>query len=919
MAVKFVRKGSGSASGSGGGTYDHNLLINRGLPDQHTIEAITGLRTVLDRKYEKPFSGIPRTDLGFNVATQGDLDVLRRTHIGDINTRLESIVAEIVQARGAEETLKDYIDTKVSFADWSGGSGGGSGGQVESQIGYPLYHELRPAEGQTRVVLPKPYRVGTRQLEVLWNGVWMVLGDDYTEVDEYTVDFIDPLESDDLVIFQVRAVINSGLHEEYLAIEGQKTFTLISPYGINENILQVFRNGVLQRKGRDYREIDQYKVEFVRSCKADDMITFHQAGASDPMSGTTVETDLARIKANFGYNLMTLQSIAQIPGSDFVDTYVDVFTTDEKIDKAKSDAYLFQDGKILVADAAYRYDDKMSFDQGDYTAIDGKTYAGVLRLANEPGGAGLHSFEPRVENSFDTFLVRESIRVLTPRRVTCDIQLIDDGEEYKLVFTAGSHRHVVDQTSHTMRDLSVAASPTGDIRVCLTLHHGVGQSEIWYYSLSDTGICTWVDILPSENHQCRTPDITVDHEGVSHVVYTSRRISSTYENIEYVKIPPGGPTAAVRNLTAYTTASASKPRIVVGTDHKIRVVYETTMLDNATKNLRFLTLAEGIIEFARYLTQSTSDDNFDADMDIDSENRCHVIWASRRLDPFTGLDYCVVTSDNTISGVQGAVTGVNCFEPRLRVDRDDTSHIVFHTYDVRPDVANIGYTFITAAYSVAEMVDIASNVGQEFAKAQLDIYGDDMAVTCLSDDRSFVITKSLVNFVTTGVYRVTIDSKSPGTQWHSMTMNADKEPGVTEVTVEYRIGEDRLQWSNWTSYQDLPTEGATGRYMEIRAVLETTDESKTPEISRIEVAASPTFVEIQSQPIAADKQVETLIPIARFSGDVQFSVSRDGGTTFIEAPLNLPVRMNGYPAGDQVVIRVKIQQGAALDAWGVLW
>ena len=37
------------ASGSGTGNYDHNKLYNRELPDQHPIEAITGLEEALRR------------------------------------------------------------------------------------------------------------------------------------------------------------------------------------------------------------------------------------------------------------------------------------------------------------------------------------------------------------------------------------------------------------------------------------------------------------------------------------------------------------------------------------------------------------------------------------------------------------------------------------------------------------------------------------------------------------------------------------------------------------------------------------------------------------------------------------------------------------------------------------------------------
>jgi hypothetical protein len=114
MALKFVQTGYSGGSGSGSGTYDHNLLVNRGMPDQHTIESVTGLRTALDKKYEKPFSGIPKTDLAFNVATTHDIDVFRNTELADVINDLSALALEVGTARGGLDTLKAYIDTIMS-------------------------------------------------------------------------------------------------------------------------------------------------------------------------------------------------------------------------------------------------------------------------------------------------------------------------------------------------------------------------------------------------------------------------------------------------------------------------------------------------------------------------------------------------------------------------------------------------------------------------------------------------------------------------------------------------------------------------------------------------------------------------------------------------------------------------------------
>jgi len=52
-AYQYARQGNQWAvvvGGSGGGTNDHNVLINRNIADQHPISAVTGLQTALDGK-----------------------------------------------------------------------------------------------------------------------------------------------------------------------------------------------------------------------------------------------------------------------------------------------------------------------------------------------------------------------------------------------------------------------------------------------------------------------------------------------------------------------------------------------------------------------------------------------------------------------------------------------------------------------------------------------------------------------------------------------------------------------------------------------------------------------------------------------------------------------------------------------------
>lgn len=103
-AINEVNSKAGAGGGSGeSGTIDHSKLINRDIPEQHPISAITNLAKELDSKFQE-------SDLGTNlqVTIDGKLSVkmasevekdntlpassaLVYTQIGNINALLESI------------------------------------------------------------------------------------------------------------------------------------------------------------------------------------------------------------------------------------------------------------------------------------------------------------------------------------------------------------------------------------------------------------------------------------------------------------------------------------------------------------------------------------------------------------------------------------------------------------------------------------------------------------------------------------------------------------------------------------------------------------------------------------------------------------------------------------------------------------
>lgn len=139
-----------------------------------------------------------------------------------------------------------------------------------------LYEKYTALDGQTTFSLAGSYRTGIYELEVYLNGVRQILGTDYLEVDEKTVQFVEPTVAGETVLFTVQEVRNSSLYQEFTATEGQTIFTLSSAYHPKYNSLQVYDNGILLRIVDDYNEIDEKTVELTYPAVKDSKITFRE-------------------------------------------------------------------------------------------------------------------------------------------------------------------------------------------------------------------------------------------------------------------------------------------------------------------------------------------------------------------------------------------------------------------------------------------------------------------------------------------------------------------------------------------------------------------------------------------------------------------------------------------------------------------
>lgn len=906
---------SGDGTGSGAGTYDHNLLVNRGMPDQHTIDSITGLRTALNAKYEKPFSGIPKTDLGFSVATLHDIDVFRKTYLADVVKDLDAITQEVILARGTEQTLKEYIDTKVPYSEYVGGVGGG-GGQSDTQIGYPLYEEHRATENQRIFSLGKTYRMGTHQLEVYLDGLRMIENDDYIEKDDHTVEFLFDVEEESFLLFMVRAVVNSGLHEEFIATKDQTIFTLTSQYALHQNLLQVFRNGNLLRKGIDYRELNDVTIEFMYPLQEKDFITFHQAGASDPVSSTLLETEIGRMKVNHGYTTLLLQESTNATLTDYVDMYLDSFITHDNIDVQKSYDYKYQDQSITVKDIVHTVTSVDDFGAGVESDVDTTTYPGQLVLRNLPGASENNDVQPYLKVVGGNN--NEGITLITHQHHKVFIYSVEkeDGT-CELHIRCNDVDNMVGMTDGSFFNLSADQDDEGNVHLVYDVQGSLSQVAKVEYLKFNTEYMAVEDkkLISDETQDAVMPDIVV-MDNTAHIVFASKRVKQDVFNIDYRSIKDS--LSGFTNVTV-DNVDALNPRITKGSDKKVRIVFDSAALDGTTKNIRFIILNDGVVEYGKWLTNSTTFDNIQADIEMDAYDNARVVWMSKRLSTTYGIDYTSVSLANIATPVAAVANGTyTCGRPRIAIDYEDVAHVVFHANTVREDHTNICYAYIYVDDTISAFEDVASLLGTQFKEPFVYTYGDELVIDFLGDTAIYEVTKSLANYTGLGIYDYAFDSQSNESKWLDITIDS-LVPDGTNISCEYRLSDDNVAWTSWTDLTELEPTKPVARYLQLRVTLTSVDVLKTPSVDAIHIQYHPSFIEVQSVPKTIDKETDSAIVIAKYQGDVSFQISRDGGEHFVDAEVEKAVSLIAQPVGSDYVIKARIQDDSVLQAWGLLW
>lgn len=124
-------------------------------------------------------------------------------------------------------------------------------------------------EGQKIFKSKKPYEVGSNNLQVMLNGLLMMKDTDYTEVDNYTIEFLDGLKEDDYVLLVYSGSSNENvvLVENIIIEESNRYVKLSMPFEKDVNAIKVYLNGIfvspeIENIKGDYIEHDDSTIKF---------------------------------------------------------------------------------------------------------------------------------------------------------------------------------------------------------------------------------------------------------------------------------------------------------------------------------------------------------------------------------------------------------------------------------------------------------------------------------------------------------------------------------------------------------------------------------------------------------------------------------------------------------------------------------
>lgn len=316
MSLKLNRKGTISYINN------HPALMGRELVNQHPIQAIEGLIEALDEKYVMPEGGIPKDDIGFDVSTLYDLDVVK----GYLQVQIDASKTNILINKNNITAIQDFLDS--IFGD--GENGDPSLQEIKFAYRDGFREEFIGEVGDEVITLSNKYLTNGQHLKVYRDGELLLVDVDYTESSDTTITFTSPLEIPVFIscICDSTSTVLSPVHEELIIVNEQTTLKLKNTYRVGDHSLSVFVNGLRLEKGVQYEEVDMETIELLQDYPAGTKVILRQEILST--KGTVLYHDseytqkswAVKIIAEQGQREISLDEI-YIPGANMLQVFSD--------------------------------------------------------------------------------------------------------------------------------------------------------------------------------------------------------------------------------------------------------------------------------------------------------------------------------------------------------------------------------------------------------------------------------------------------------------------------------------------------------------------------------------------------------------------------------------------------------------------
>ena len=317
--------------------------------------------------------------------------------------------------------------------------------------------------------------------------------------------------------------------------------------------------------------------------------------------------------------------------------------------------------------------------------------------------------------------------------------------------------------------------------------------NIDYNTVTDAGsLGTLVGVTESSTYNNAYPAIAVDSNNKSHISWHSYRFNATYWNIDYNTVTDAGSLGTLVGVTESSTYANTYPAIAVDSNNKSHISWYSNRFNATYWNIDYNTVTDaGSLGTLVGVTESSTYDNAYPAIAVDSNNKSHITWYSRRFNAtYYNIDYNTVTdagSLGTVVGVSESSTYDNSI-PSIAVDSNNKSHITWYSNRFNATYSNIDYNTVTDAGSLGTLVPITENSSYTNIYPQIDYHP--------VSHKIFVVW---IENTSGGDYEISYTRNNPWSDNDFATANSVEDGGNNIHAVDVAVDKDGVAHVVWMS------------------------------------------------------------------------------------------------------------------------